>query len=114
MLARKCLHDDRRSRTLESSQQFGIPEGFLEDSSLEAHLLPVLPRALRSLSLEDGHFDQVNFDHCTKQLILASILVYQKSSRSIKDGEKWTVAHNTKPSSARYAGPLDYASCKLI
>ena len=105
MLARKCLHDDRRSRILESSQLFGIPEDQAGKVPLEENLLPVLPRTLRVLQLKEDHFESSNFDLNLKMSTLAAIMVLQKSTKSIKDTERWTVAHNIHPSSSRYSGP---------
>ena len=56
-MVRVVLHDDKRSRLQESAAQFGVPLHENETRSLEEKLVPILPRALREISLAEDHFD---------------------------------------------------------
>ena len=79
--------------------------GVLEDGPLEKNLMPVIPRSLRRLVLPDNHFDAAQFDVQMKLTTMAAVMVMHKSTKSIRDTERWTVQHVVSPSSSRYAGP---------
>ena len=98
------LQDDKRSRLEESANLFGVPLTH-ESATLENSLVPVMPRNLRHLVLPSDAFESGLFDPALKQEMLASVLTFMKSDKSLRETSRWSSTPNCNPESSKYAGP---------
>ena len=98
------LDDDSKSRLQECASLFGVPLNS-DMTALEDSLMPTLPKALRHLQLARDVFDGGKFDPAVKQRLLAALLCYTKSDRTLKDSSRWNGNPNVCPSSSKYQGP---------
>ena len=100
------LDDDSKSRLQECASLFGVPlNSDVNLKSLGESLMPTLPRTLRHLHLAQDAFDGGKFDPAVKQRLLASLICYVKSDKTLKDSSRWSGSPNVNPTSSKYQGP---------
>ena len=99
------MKDDKTSRLQECAAMFGVPMTNREDIQSGDSLVPVMPRELRLLKHLEDLFDPSVFDPMKKQRLLASLLVFVKCERVVRDSSRWSNNPNCNPESSKYLCP---------
>ena len=78
------MSDEAQDRMHEACISFGLPPG-LDPALLAEKLRPVMPRQLRSLTLEEDHFQSDAFGQRTFNELMAYIFVGAEAHKILKD-----------------------------